>query len=62
MERIRLPDDEAAILEDIERVREVGVLPAHVAGDATARGVACCDGTQHGVVEGGIPDLSFFSE
>jgi hypothetical protein len=59
---VRVPDHQAAVLKDPQRVRDLRGLAPDIAGDAAPPPVAAGDGGQHGVVERGLPDVGFLSE
>ena len=61
-EGVGLVGDHADVLEDAERVCEVGGLAAEVVGDAAACGVSGGDGGQDGVVERGVVEFGFLCE
>jgi hypothetical protein len=61
-EGIVLAHNQSRVFEDGQGVRQFIALPPHVAGDAAAASVACCDGRQYRVVERGVPQFGLLGQ
>jgi hypothetical protein len=62
LEHIWLADDQAAVLQDVQRVREIARFAADVGGDAAPGAVALRDGGEHRVVQADVSQVGFVRE
>jgi hypothetical protein len=62
LERLGLVGDEPGVVQDAQRVREVGGLALQIVGNAAAGGVALGDRREHRVVERGVVNVGFLGQ
>ena len=62
LEHIWLANDQTAVLQDVQRVREVTRFPPDVRGDAAPGAVAFRDGGEHRAIQADVPQVGFIRQ